>query len=75
MQYIWVDNSDISGPLLRRIFPGALVLEDSTHLIRRYMRTLLPDHPQNRKIAFPCIASRVLFYKVYCCIAHALLCS
>lgn len=23
--------------------------EDSTHLMRRYMRTLVPDHPQNRK--------------------------
>ena len=26
-------------------------MEDSTHLMRRYMRTLMPDHPQTRKFA------------------------
>ena len=50
VQYIWVDNSDICGSLLKRIFPTVReVLEDSTHLMRRYMRTLVPDHPHNRK--------------------------
>lgn len=49
LQDIWVDNSDICGALLKSIFPSVKqVLEDSTHLMRRYMRTLVPDHPQNR---------------------------
>ena len=48
--YIWVDNSAVCGNLLKKIFPTVKnVLEDLTHLMRRYMRTLTPGHPLNRK--------------------------
>ena len=51
-EYIWVDDSDQSGQILHNIFPSVkVVLEDSTHLMRRYMRTLTPGQPLNR--AFP----------------------
>lgn len=49
-EYIWVDNSAMCGNLLKKIFPSVkMVLEDSTHLMRRYMRTLTPGHPLNRE--------------------------
>ena len=45
-----MDNSAVCGNLLKKIFPTVkIVLEDSTHLMRRYMRTLTPGHPLNRK--------------------------
>ena len=48
--FIWVDNSDISGPMLRIVFPSLkMVMEDNTHLIRRTMRTLKAGHPLNSK--------------------------
>ena len=47
VQYIWVDNSDIVGSVLKDIFPTATIMEDSTHLMRRYMKTLSGDHPMN----------------------------
>lgn len=34
-KYFWVDNSDISGPLLRELLPKTFIMEDSTHMIRR----------------------------------------
>lgn len=50
-EYIWVDNSDQSANILCEIFPSVKgVLEDSTHLMRRYMRTLTPGHPLNREL-------------------------
>lgn len=53
-EYIWVDNSAVCGNLLRNIFPSVkIVLEDTTHLMRRYMRTLTPGHPLNRESQFP----------------------
>ncbi|EIE19667.1 hypothetical protein COCSUDRAFT_58410 [Coccomyxa subellipsoidea C-169] len=48
-EYIWVDYSPVCGNLLKKIFPTVkIVLEDSTHLMRRYMRTLTPGHALNR---------------------------
>ena len=48
--YIWVNYSAVCGNLLKKIFPTVkIVLEDSTHLMRRYMRTLTPGHPLNRE--------------------------
>lgn len=48
-EHICADNSDVGGPLLKIISPTVKqVMEDSTHLMRPYMRTLMPDHPQNR---------------------------
>ena len=39
LQYIWVANSDICGPLLKSICPAVKqVMEDSTHLMRCYMK-------------------------------------
>lgn len=50
-EYIWVDNSDQSANILMEIFPTVkAVLEDSTHLMRRYMRTLTPGHPSYREL-------------------------
>ena len=49
-EYVWVDNSDQSANILMEIFPTVkAVLEDSTHLMRRYIRTLTPGHPLNRE--------------------------
>ena len=49
-EYIWVDNSGQCRHLLQELFPTVKrVLEDSTHLMRRYLRTLTPNHPSNRK--------------------------
>lgn len=60
-EFIWVDNSDQSGQILQGIFPTVKrVLEDSTHLMRRYMRTLTPGHPLNRESSFICLHSAVL---------------
>ena len=60
-EYIWVDNSDQSGQILQGIFPTVKrVLEDSTHLMRRYMRTLTPGHPLNRESSSVCLQSVVL---------------
>ena len=46
---MYVDNSDITGPILANLFPNTLIKEDTTHLMRRPMRTLTPGHPLNRK--------------------------
>ena len=63
-EYIWVDNSDQSGQILQSIFPSVKrVLEDSTHLMRRYMRTLTPGHPLNREFTFICLHSALLHQK------------
>ncbi|KAK9918950.1 hypothetical protein WJX75_008262 [Coccomyxa subellipsoidea] len=49
-EYVWVDNSDQSANILMEIFPTVkAVLEDSTHLMRRYIRTLTPGHPLNQE--------------------------
>ena len=47
-KFIWVDNSDIVGALLRKIFPKAIIMEDSTHMMRRVTQTLTSGHPLNR---------------------------
>ncbi|CAL8464498.1 g4033 [Coccomyxa elongata] len=47
--YIWVDNYAVCGTLLKKIFPTIkIVLEDSAHLVRRYMRTLTPGQALNQ---------------------------
>lgn len=48
--------------LLQEMFPSVeRVIEDSTHLMRRYMRTLTPGHPMNGKFpSFRC------FYAYWC---------
>ncbi|KAA6421252.1 MAG: hypothetical protein FRX49_08738 [Trebouxia sp. A1-2] len=43
-RFIWLDNSDFSGPFLRKLFPNITSMEDSTHLMRRGIRTLTPGH-------------------------------
>ena len=42
--FMWLDNSDFSGPFMRKLFPNTTIMEDSTHLMRRGMRTLTPGH-------------------------------
>ncbi|KAL0017742.1 hypothetical protein WJX77_006077 [Trebouxia sp. C0004] len=39
-----LDNSDFSGQFMRKLFPNTTIMEDSTHLMRRGMRTLMPGH-------------------------------
>lgn len=53
-QYIWVDNSEITGPFLMTIFKDSLirVLEDIPHILRRIMQTLFPNHPSNSAHTF-----------------------
>jgi hypothetical protein len=48
--YIYVDNSSQTASFLQEVFPSVKkVIEDSTHFMRRYMRTLTPGHPLNGK--------------------------
>ena len=59
----WVDNSDICGDFLKSIFPTVKqVLEDTTHLMRRYMRTLMPDHPQNRMLCSALVGAKLAMH-------------
>ncbi len=38
-RFIWLDNSDFSRAFMRKVFPNTTIMEDSTHLMRRGMRT------------------------------------
>ena len=40
--FMWLDNSDFSGPLMRKLFLKTTIMEDSKHLMRR--GTLTPGH-------------------------------
>ncbi len=42
--FMWLDNSDFSGPLMRKLFLKTTIMEDSTRLMRRGIRTLTPGH-------------------------------
>ena len=51
-RFIWLDNSDFSGPFLRKLFPNITSMEDSTHLMRRGIRTLTPGHSTISELYF-----------------------
>lgn len=66
-EVIWVDDSDIIAPTLRGIFPDVIVLEDSTHLMRRIMRTLTPGHGLNSERSLVNGHSVMMMHVQTCC--------
>lgn len=60
MQKFWVDNSNIVRDFLESIILAAkVVLADTTHLMRQYMKILMPDQFKSYAVSCQMIVFKV----------------
>ena len=51
-RFMRLDNSDFSGLFVSKLFPNTTIMEDSTHHMRRGMRSLTPGHSMISEFSF-----------------------